>query len=260
MSGRLAAGGVGPAESPRDPPSARGGLVLVVDDDARLRRFVGDTLDLAGFDVCLAGDGEAVAGLVAERRPDLVVLDLVLPGLSGLEVLRRLRATRRTLPVIMLTARDDEDDKVQALQDGADDYLVKPFSARELVARAHAVLRRSQGTLLEDGETQVLRVGPLQLEPGSRTARLGERRIDLTRTEYTLLLTLLRGAGRVFTPADLLTRVWGPEYRDQGEILRTNVYRLRQKLEDDPRRPRFLRTRLGVGYYFSASPTPEGDG
>ncbi len=233
-------------------PGPSSGTILVVDDDARLRRFVGETLDLEGYAVQFASDGEAVETMVAERRPDLVVLDVVMPGMSGLEALRHLRANGRMIPVIMLTARDDEEDKVQALRDGADDYLVKPFSARELVARVQAVLRRSRGPLSEEGETQMLRIGPLVLYPGSRTATVLERQVDLTRTEYTLLLTLVRGAGRVFTPADLLTRVWGPEYRDQGEILRTNVYRLRQKIEEDPRHPRYLRTRLGVGYYFSA--------
>ncbi len=236
--------------SGRHPPAPGSGTVLVVDDDARMRRFVGETLQLEGYGVEFAADGEEVERIVAERRPDLVVLDVVMPGISGMEALRRLRAMRRTLPVIMLTARDDEDDKVQALQDGADDYLVKPFSARELVARVQAVLRRSRGAS-DDHELQTVQAGPLTLFPGSRTAHVGERRVDLTRTEYALLLTLVRGAGRVFTPADLLTRVWGSEYRDQGEILRTNIYRLRQKLEPDPRHPRHLRTRNGVGYYYA---------
>ncbi len=232
-------------------PAPGVGTILVVDDDARLRRFVGETLQMEGYGVEFAADGEEVERMVAERRPDLVVMDVVMPGISGLEALRRLRAMRRTLPVIMLTARDDEEDKVQALRDGADDYLVKPFSARELVARVQAVLRRTRGAA-DDHELQVLQVGPLILYPGSRAAMVGERKIDLTRTEYALLLTLVRGAGRVFTPADLLTRVWGAEYRDQGEILRTNIYRLRQKLETDPRHPRYLRTRNGVGYFFAS--------
>lgn len=228
------------------------GTVLVVDDDARLRRFVGETLEMEGFGVRFADDGEAVERSVAEHHPDAIILDIVMPGLSGFDALRRLRASRQQVPVIMLTARDDEDDKIRALRDGADDYLVKPFSARELVARVNAVLRRTRGALLEESETRTLRVGPVTLFPGSRSATVGERSIELTRTEYTLLLTFLRAPGRVFTPADLLTRVWGPEYRDQGEILRTNIYRLRQKLEEDPRTPRYLRTRLGVGYFFAS--------
>jgi DNA-binding response OmpR family regulator len=153
----------------------------------------------------------------------------------------------------MLTGRDEDDAKYAAFEAGADDYLLKPFKARELVARVTAVLRRTQSKPGQPDPGLVLSIGDLTLVPGNHSVTVGGREVTLTRTEYALLLTLARGAGRVFTPAELLSRVWGPEYRDQAEILRTNMYRLRQKVEADPRQPQHLRTRTGVGYYLAAA-------
>lgn len=225
-------------------------LVLVVDDDARMRRFVGETLEMAGHRVIFADDGEQVGRTNQQHRPDLVVLDVVMPRMSGVAALRQLRASGEDVPVIMLTARDEDEDKVEALQAGADDYLVKPFSARELVARVQAVLRRARGPLGEEERLTTSASGALTLQPSSRSVRVEGREVALTRTEYTLLATLVRRPNTIFTPGDLLTKVWGAEYRDQGEILRTNMYRLRKKIEADPSSPRYLRTRSGVGYYF----------
>jgi two-component system KDP operon response regulator KdpE len=227
--------------------------LLIVDDEPSLREFVGVTLGDSGYDVLFAADGEGVFDLVNRQQPHLVIMDIIMPGLSGLEVLRRLRSDGSQVPVIMLTGRGFDDDKLAAFEAGADDYLTKPFSSRELVARVAAVLRRARlaSTDSEEADSS-LHVGALTLIPGKHSATIQDREVSLTRTEYSLLLTLARHAGRVFTPAELLTRVWGPEYRDQAEILRTNMYRLRQKLEEDPRQPRFVCTRPGVGYYFCA--------
>jgi DNA-binding response OmpR family regulator len=225
--------------------------LLVVDDDASIREFVGLTLRLGGYHVVFASDGQEVPDLVAHAQPRMLVMDISMPGLSGIDALRRLRDLGNDVPVIMLTARGADDDKLTAFEAGADDYLTKPFSAKELVARVGALLRRAKLAATEPPPSTVITVGPLTLEPGTHSARMSDRELGLTRTEYALLLTLARQPGRVFTPAELLTRVWGLEYRDQAEILRTTIYRLRQKLEDDPRQPRHLCNRAGVGYYFS---------
>jgi len=226
--------------------------ILVVDDEPGLREFVGVTLKLAGYRPVLASDGAQVADIVIRDHPDLVVMDYSMPTMSGVEALQQLRVLGSAVPVIMLTARDEHDDKLAAFNAGADDYLTKPFNARELVARVAAVLRRTRAAAGEPDPGQVVAVGELTLVPGNHTVSVGGREVTLTRTEYALLLTLARSAGRVFTPAELLSRVWGPEYRDQAEILRTNMYRLRQKLEADPSAPRRIRTRPGVGYYLAA--------
>jgi DNA-binding response OmpR family regulator len=227
--------------------------VLVVDDDRAIREFVGVTLRLAGYRAILVADGEAVPDTLLTEDPKLVVMDVNMPGVSGIEALRRLRQAGSEVPVIMLTARGDDDAKLGSFDAGADDYLIKPFNARELVARVGAVLRRARGAVRDEDEHGQHRVtvGALSLSPREHTASIGDRQVELTRTEYALLLTLARQPGRVFTPPELLSRVWGAEYQDQPEILRTNVYRLRQKLEQQPGEPRILRTRTGVGYYIA---------
>jgi DNA-binding response OmpR family regulator len=224
-----------------------GEKILVVDDERRLREFLAVTLRSAGYDVALAADGTDLDPNTA----DLVVMDVSMPGRTGLEVLRDMRTAGSHTPVIMLTACDDDDSKLAAFEAGADDYLTKPFNARELVARVGAVLRRAQHTR-EPESSPIVAVGELTLTPSNHAVTVSGRSVNLTRTEYDLLLTLARGAGRVFTPAELLSRVWGPEFSEQAEILRTNMYRLRQKLETDPRQPRHLRTRPGIGYYLAA--------
>ena len=225
--------------------------LLVVDDDPALRQFIGVTLGIEGYQVAFGADGEGLVQRVEQDRPQLVVLDVVMPRLSGLEALRELRAAGQQVPVILLTGRDEDADKIAGFEAGADDYLIKPFNTRELVVRVAAVLRRAGAGDSSAAASSAVAVGGLRLLPSQHAASVGDRQVNLTRTEYALLLTLARSAGRVFTPADLLSRVWGPEYRDQAEILRTNIYRLRQKLEADPKQPKYLRTRAGVGYYLS---------
>ena len=227
---------------------AAGEKILVVDDERRLREFVALALRSAGYEVTLAADANDLDSDAA----DLLVMDVNMPGISGLEAVRKLRAAGDDVPVVMLTACDDDDSMLAAFDVGADDYLTKPFNARELVARVGAVLRRTQRTVKQAPDEDMLSIGEITLCPRSHTARVQGRAVELTRTEYALLLTLARGEGRVFTPAELLSRVWGPEYSTQAEILRTNMYRLRQKLETDPKQPRHLRTRPGVGYYLAA--------
>jgi DNA-binding response OmpR family regulator len=224
--------------------------ILIVDDDAALRQFVGTTLHLEGHQVAHAGDGLDLVERVRGEQPHLVIMDVVMPGRSGLDALRELRGAGIGVPVVLLTARDEDEDKIAGFEAGADDYLVKPFNARELTFRVAAVLRRCQPVSADPAPVSL---GSLRLVPSQHAAMVGEREVYLTRTEYALLLTLARAAGRVFTPADLLTRVWGPEYRDQPEILRTNIYRLRHKIEANPRQPAFLKTRAGVGYYLDAA-------
>jgi DNA-binding response OmpR family regulator len=156
------------------------------------------------------------------------------------------------VPVVMLTALGADQDKLEAFEAGADDYLVKPFSARELVARVGALLRRTRlAVTSEKARPAPLQAGPFTINPDAQTVQLEQDEIDLTPIEYALLQTLVRAPGRIFTESELLTRVWGQEYRDQAEILRTTMHRLRQKLEEDPTQPRYLCTRTGVGYYFS---------
>lgn len=232
--------------TPHDPP------VLVVDDDAAIREFVKLTLNLAGYDVVFAADGSEVADVFVSEKPRMVIMDVTMPGTNGLVALRQLRSTGSDVPVIMLTALGGDEDKLEAFDSGADDYLVKPFSARELVARVGALLRRSrlvsQGT---EPPPTPLEAGPIVLIPATEAVRVGGQEIDLTPVEYALLSTLARSPNRIFTESELLTRVWGQTDREQAEILRTTIFRLRQKLEEQPDQPRYLRTRAGVGYYFS---------
>lgn len=232
--------------TPHDPP------LLVVDDDAAIREFVKLTLTMAGYEVVFAADGDEVPAALAEHAPRMVIMDVSMLRTNGLDALRDIRAMGSDVPVIMLTALGADEDKLEAFEAGADDYLVKPFSARELVARVGALLRRTRLAAAGDAaRPAALRVGPIVLSPDSQTAQVDQREIDLTPVEYALLHTFVRAPGRVFTPSELLTRVWGQEYRQQADILRTTMQRLRQKLEEDPSQPRYLCSRTGVGYYLS---------
>ena len=219
------------------------GPILVVDDDPHLRHLLGGVLQSAGFAVVEAEDGDQVVACVRHHGPRLVLLDLRLGRLSGLEALRALRAAGLGVRVIVLTGAHEEETVVAALEAGADDYVTKPFSSRALLARIQAVLRR--GTPLAAG--QPLRVGELALDPALHQAWIGKRTVPLTPTEYKLLQILLGAVGRTFTPDELLEQVWGPTYRGQAEIVRANIYRLRHKLEA-PGQPRYLHSRRGVGY------------
>jgi DNA-binding response OmpR family regulator len=223
--------------------------ILVVDDERKIVDLARDYLEHAGFLVRTAGDGQAALEVVERHKPDLIVLDLGLPGLDGLDVTRRIRRASN-LPVIMLTARDDELDKLVGLELGADDYLTKPFSPRELVARVRAVLRRTdQGA--QSSADEVVHAGDLTLDLPRMRASLAGRLIDLTPTEFQLLATLARQPGRIFTRSQLLDAVHGVAFESYERAIDTHVKNIRRKLEPDPRRPVLILTVYGVGYRFA---------
>lgn len=230
--------------------------VLVVDDDATVADVVRRYLEHDGYAVQLAGDGETALRLAAEHEPDLVVLDLMLPGVDGLEVCRRLRATS-DVPIVMLTALGEESDRVVGLRLGADDYVTKPFSPRELALRVASVLRRAGGGATRDFERiAVLHDGDLYVDPAARRAtRLGAE-LALTGRELDLLTFLLRHPGQAFDRATLLERVWGWTFGDHSTVT-VHVRRLREKIEDDPAAPRRIATVWGVGYRYD--PAGAGD-
>ncbi len=224
--------------------------VLVVDDEPRILRFVRAELESAGFRVLTANDGAAALEVVSRENPDLVVLDVIMPGMDGFEVLKRLRSLS-SRPVILLTARGSDADKVRGLDLGADDYLTKPFSPDELSARVRAVLRRAAAAGgMRPSDTR-LEVGDLTIDFDRRRVTVGDRDVQMSRTEWQLLQQLALNAGRVMLHEDLLVRTWGPEYRDDVEYLRVWVSRLRRKIETDAAHPRYLRTVSGVGYVLS---------
>jgi DNA-binding response OmpR family regulator len=203
----------------------------------------------AGYTVAMADDGDAVPGMVERVRPDLIVLDLMMPQVSGLEALRALRAAGEDVPVVVLTAAGEDAMLVEALDAGADDYVIKPFAARVLLARLRAVIRRTRSAVR--GPTDNESDADMVLDPVTHEACVNGQRVALSPTEYSLLRTLMRGAGEVFSTDELLSRVWGPSYVGEDEIVRANIYRLRRKLEREPATPRYIRGRRGVGYFFS---------
>ncbi|HEX7195366.1 MAG TPA: response regulator transcription factor [Candidatus Limnocylindria bacterium] len=217
--------------------------ILIVDDEPKIVRLVHDFLAAAGFGVSTAGSGDEALMRVRTEPPDLVILDLGLPGLDGLDVTRGIRRGG-DLPIIMLTARDDETDKLIGLELGADDYVTKPFSPRELVARVRAVLRRHAAS----GQTDLLRAGELTLDvPRMRVSR-GDEAIELTATEFSLLAAMAREPGRVFTRSQLLDAIHGVAFESYERAIDAHVKNIRRKLEPSPRSPRFLLTVYGVGY------------
>ncbi|MEV0155167.1 response regulator transcription factor [Micromonospora sp. NPDC050686] len=222
--------------------------VLVVDDDRTVSDVVCRYLEHAGYRVEHVGDGAAALAAVAAAPPQLVVLDVMLPVLDGLEVCRRLRQRPDAVPIVMLTARGDEADRILGLQLGADDYLSKPFSPRELVLRVRSVLRRAGGEPAPAAPA-VLADGGLVVETGARVARLHGRELALTLREFDLLAFLLRHPGRAFHRAELLDRVWGWRFGDQSTVT-VHVRRLREKVEADPADPRRIVTVWGVGYRY----------
>jgi two-component system KDP operon response regulator KdpE len=226
----------------------RNKLILVVDDEERMSRFIRLNLEHDGFQVLEANRGMQAINLIRERMPDLVLLDVMMPDLDGFEVLQLIRESYQ-LPVIMLTAKGEEDDKVRGLELGADDYVTKPFSPRELVSRVRAVLRRNdQGATSEDG---VIDVDPhLKIDFGRREVWLDGNLVKLRPTEYRLLYHLVQNAGWVLTYDQILSKVWGYEYRDEPHYVRLYVNYLRQKLEQDPANPQYILTERGVGYRF----------
>ncbi|MGI8878628.1 MAG: response regulator transcription factor [Candidatus Limnocylindria bacterium] len=219
--------------------------VLVVDDEPNIARVARDYLERAGFVVTVSPDGRAAIAAARAERPDLVVLDLGLPDTDGLDVARTLRKSSN-VPLIILTARGEESDRIVGLELGADDYVTKPFSPKELVARVRAVLRRVDATAA--GPSELIRAADLTLDVTRMRVRVGERDIELTSTEFTLLAALVREPGRVFTRAQLLDTLHGVAFESYERAIDTHVKNIRRKLEPDPRHPRYLLTVYGVGY------------
>jgi DNA-binding response OmpR family regulator len=226
--------------------------VLLVEDDATVRDVVTRYLGEAGYEVTEAVDGRAGLQSTRDRLPDVVVLDLMLPGMSGLDVCRALRRDHERLPILMLTALGEERDRVRGLELGADDYVTKPFSPRELVLRVGSVLRRLGAPSSDSGQ---LVDGDLRLDPGARRARLGGRELSLTGREFDLLAFLLAHPGRAFTRAELLAQVWSWEFGDQSTVT-VHVRRLREKIEIDPTQPKRIATIWGTGYRYDPQSAP----
>jgi two-component system KDP operon response regulator KdpE len=227
--------------------------VLVVDDDAQILRALRTSLRAHGYDVVTASDGESALHEAATSAADVVVLDLGLPDMDGTEVFRRLRAWTE-VPVIILSVRDSQEEKVGALDLGADDYLTKPFGIEELLARMRAVQRRTKP---DDAAAAVLRFGPLEVDLAREQVHLDGRPLRLTPIEYKLLTTMASNAGKLLTHRFLLQKVWGPSYGTESHYLRVFMRQLRRKLGDDPGRPRYIVTEPGLGYRWKAEPERE---
>jgi two-component system KDP operon response regulator KdpE len=223
--------------------SEAGQRVLVVDDENAIRRYLRAALTAQGFAVYEASDGQETLNAVVEYRPDVIILDLGLPDFDGIEVTRRLREWSNT-PIIILSVREAEQDKIAALDAGADDYLTKPFGTGELMARMRVVMRRLAGK----PDEPVLQVDELKMDLSRRVVTVNENQISLTPTEYEILRLLLQNAGKVLTHRQLLRQVWGTAYESEMHMLRVNISNLRRKIERDPSRPHYLITESGVGY------------
>ncbi len=222
--------------------------VLVVEDEPEIARIARDYLERAGFDVRIASDGRSALALARSAKPDLIVLDLGLPDIDGLDVTRALRR-ESAVPVVILTARGDESDRLVGLELGADDYVVKPFSPKELVARVRAVLRRADGA--REAGVEVIRAGDVTLDVPRMRVTAGTRDVELTASEFQLVAALARQPGRVFTRAQMLDALQGAAIESYERAIDTHVKNIRRKLEPDPRQPRYLLTVHGVGYRFA---------
>lgn len=223
--------------------------VLVVDDEPAIRRALRPPLTELGFEMIEASRGEMALELLRTEPFDAVLLDVNMPGIGGIETLRRMRAVAPRLPILMLTVRDREEEKVNALELGADDYVTKPFGVRELIARIRAAVRRVQTPVTP--EDAPIEIGEIRLMPARRSVTKRGQSIHLTRKEFDILHCLMSRAGRVITYARLLTAVWGADCREEVEYLRTFIRQLRKKIEDDPARPKYLLTDIYVGYRFA---------
>lgn len=219
--------------------------VLLIDDEPQIRRLLRVTLEANGYSVTDAATGQEGIVQAAQSRPEIILLDLGLPDMEGVEVLKRIREWSR-VPVVILSVRDREDDKVAALDTGADDYVTKPFSSAELLARLRTALRRSQPQSAE----AVYRVGKIEIDLAARTVRRNGSEVKLTPTEYSLLRLLTVHAGKVLTHRQLLTEVWGPNAVEQTQYLRVHIAHLREKLEQNAGRPELILTESGIGYRF----------
>lgn len=220
--------------------------ILVVDDEPKYVRLMEANLVAESYQVFKAYDGQSAVEMVAEKQPDLVLLDVMMPGLNGFASCERIRVFSN-VPIIMVTAKGEEQDRVRGLDVGADDYIVKPYSATELLARVRAVLRRAQVSG-NNFQQAVFTHGNLRIDLARAEVFKDDKMIFLSATEYRLLLQFVHNLGSVLTSEDLLVNVWGPEYRDDKEILWVSISRLRQKLEEDPRNPQHIVTRSGMGY------------
>jgi len=223
--------------------------ILIVDDEPKIVQFARDYLEHAGFSVLSAYNGKTALAIVRSAIPDLVVLDLGLPDVDGLDVTRALRKDAN-VPIIMLTARGEETDKLVGLELGADDYMTKPFSPKELVARVRAVLRRSEATAAGSG-AEVLRVADLTLDIPRMRATVGERSVELTPTEFQLLAKLASQPGRVFTRSQLLDAIHGVAFESYERAIDAHIKNIRHKIEPNPREPRYIMMVYGVGYKFA---------
>jgi len=227
---------------------------LVVDDDVRMLRMMQRLLELEGFRVHTAGDGQAALEIFDEADPDLVLLDIMMPGMDGYALCQNIREFSE-IPIIMVTAKDKNDEKVEGFNQGADDYVTKPFSSNELTARVKAVLRRANAR--EQRPEPVFHSGDLVIDFARHRVMLGDQEVSLTATEYRILSYLARNVDRIVTPNQILEKVWSKEYIGETHLLRVNIARLRQKLKDNPRNPRHILTRSGIGYMLQQdSPTP----
>ncbi len=222
--------------------------VLVVDDEPRYLKLVGYNLEAAGYEVITAANGEAALSLVAKKIPDLIILDIRLPDISGYEVCTRIREFS-SVPIIMLTAKGEEREKVRGLRLGADDYVTKPFGAEEFMARVETVLRRSR--ISEAKAPPILTIEELSIDFVQRKVTIRGQEVSLSPTEYRLLQCLAVSAGRVIVQEEILGKVWGPEYRENYEGLRVYIRRLRQKIEKEPEHPIYIITKPGVGYMLA---------
>jgi two-component system KDP operon response regulator KdpE len=223
-------------------------VILIVDDEVQIRRLLRVTLEASGYRVFEAATGQEGIVEAAQRRPDAIILDIGLPDTDGVSVLKRLREWSHA-PVIILSVREGEEDKVSALDQGADDFMTKPFSTAELLARLRVALRHAQPV----AENSVFRSGPLEVDMASRRVSVKGKEIKLTPTEYSLLRLLVRSAGKVVTHRQILREVWGPTYGEQTHYLRVYMAHLREKIEADPSRPELLLTESGIGYRLQST-------
>jgi two-component system KDP operon response regulator KdpE len=225
--------------------------ILIVDDEPQITRVLRTGLGTCGYDVRVAADGETALDTFNDWHPDLVITDLAMPNMNGLELCRRLRLISQ-VPIIVLSVRGEEKTKVEALDAGADDYVTKPFGIEELLARLRAALRRASVAVMEDAASMILEAGDFRLDLGSRSVTVEGREIHLTPKEFELLAHLVRYAGRVLTHRALLAAIWGGNYVEQTEYLRVFIGQLRKKIEPDPSAPRYILTEPWIGYRFNA--------